>query len=188
MNDSRDDGAPAPGDAARGAADDTFRGADADARRLPPSGMRPAAAAMAVPPRPHRARRFLGWWMVLSLVVTACVVCLAIGISVFHDTPVHILIDGDDVTGLSMDGGGFAVEALVFACLAAASMLVLLLVPLLALVVVGSVVFALVAGFGTPLVILALALAVLTSPIWVVALVVWFFARRRRAHSATMAA
>jgi hypothetical protein len=188
MNDSRDDGASAPADAAHGAPDDAIRGADTDARRLHPADARPAAAAIAVLPRPRRVRRFLGWWMLLSLVLAACVACLAIGASVFHATPVHIVIDGDDLSGVSIDGASFAVQALVFACLAAATLLVLLLVPLVALVVVGSIVFAVVAGFGTPLVILAFALAVLTSPIWVVALVVWFFARRRRAHSATMAA
>jgi hypothetical protein len=178
MNDSRDDGAP----------DDPFRGADADARRLPPPAAQPPATATALPPRRHGVGRFVGWWMVLCLVVAACVLCLAIGFSVFDTTPMHIVIDGDDVTGLSMDGAGFAVKALVFACLAAAALLVLLLVPLLALLVVGSVVLALVAGFGTPIVLLAFTLALLTSPVWAVALVVWFFARRRRAHSATMAA
>jgi hypothetical protein len=181
MNDSRDDGGPAsPNDPLGGRDDDAFLGADG----RPPA----AATAVVVAPRRHRVRRFLGWWMVLGLIATACVVCLAIGFSVFDATPVHIVIDGDDVSGLSMDGAGFAVKALVFACLAAAGLLLLLLVPLVALIVVGAVVFAIVAGFGTPLVILAFALALLTSPVWVVGLVVWFFARRRRAHSATIAA
>jgi hypothetical protein len=193
MTDSRDDGRPVSPDHPRlpddlrATPDETFRGADADARPLP--GIPPAPAApAALPPKRHRLRRFLGWWMVLGMIATACVVCLAIGFSVFDAMPVHIVIDGDDVTGLSLDGTGFAVKALVFACLAAVALLLLLLVPLVALIVVGSVAFALVAGFGTPLVILAFALAVLTSPVWLVGLLVWFFARRRRAHSATIAA
>ena len=189
MNDSRDEDRPGSAEVPRGTggagadADELFRGADTDARRLPPP-----APPIAPPRRRHGVRRFLAWWMVLGLVATACVVCLAIGFSAFDATPVHIVIDGDDVTGLSMDGTGFAAKALVFACLAAAAMLVLLLVPLVVLVVVGAVTLALIAGFGTPLLLLAFALAVLTSPVWLVGLVVWFFARRRRAHSATIAA
>jgi hypothetical protein len=192
MTDPRDDGrsdaaAHPPGaDEARAASDGAFRGVEPDARRLPP----PAApvAAVAAPPRRHGLRRFLGWWMVLALVCTACIVCLAIGFSVFDADPIHIVIDGDDVTGITIGSASLAVKAMVFVSLAAAMMLVLLLVPLVVLVVVGAVVFAIVAGFGTPIILMALALAALTSPLWIVGLVVWFFARRRRAHSATIAA
>jgi hypothetical protein len=185
MTDSRDEGRPAPLDAP----DDAFRGADSDARPVPPlsAPVAPAPAAARASKR-HGVRRFFAWWMVLGLVVTACVLCLAIGASALDSTPIHIVIDGDEVGGLSMDGTGFAVKALVFGCLAGVTLLLLLLVPLVALIVVGAVAFAIVAGVGTPLVILAFALAVLTSPVWVVGLLVWFFARRRRAHSATIAA
>jgi len=186
MNDSRDDGPtgspadPGGADAPRGTGNDIFRGADA--RPLPP-----AVPAVATPPRRHRLRRFFGWWMVLGLIATACLV-LALGLSVFDTTPVSIVIDGDDVSGITMGGAGFAMKALVVACLAAVALLMVLIVPLIVLIVVAAVVLAVVAGFGTPILILAFALAVLTSPIWLVGLVVWFFARRRRAHSATMAA
>jgi len=193
MTDSRDDGGPGiPGvprlpDDPRATPDEAFRGADADARPLPGISPSPAPAA-AQPPKRHRLRRFFGWWMVLGFVAAVCVFCLALGFTVFDVTPVHIVIDGDDVASVSLNGTDFGVKALVFACLAAATLLVLLLVPLVALVVVGAVAFAIVAGFGTPLVVLAFVLALLTSPVWVVGLIIWFFARRRRAHSATIAA
>jgi len=73
------------------------------------------------------------------------------------------------------------------------ALLLLLLIPIVVLLVVGSVALALVCGIGVPLIVLALALGVVTSPFWMVALLVWLLARRRRdslrhARSATMAA
>ena len=60
------------------------------------------------------------------------------------------------------------------------------------LLVVGSVAIALVCGIGVPLIVLALAIGVVTSPFWMVGLLVWLILRRRDSHryaaSATMAA
>jgi hypothetical protein len=184
MTDPREDGRPDPAGDPRGVADDAFRGAGADARPVPASH---APAPAATPVRRHPVRRFFGWWMVLGLIAAVCVVCLAMGLSAF-DTPVHIVVDGDDFGGASMTGATFAVKALVFAGVAAVGLFLLLLVPLIVLLALGLAAFALIAGFGTPLVILAFALALLSSPVWLVVLVFWLLARRRRAHSATMAA
>jgi len=190
MNDSPDDAlAPAGGERP---ADGAFAGAQADARPIKPlPGPAPAPAAATTAQRaPRRGfRRFLAWWLVFGLVATvALAICVAVGLNL-TDTPIHIVIDGDDVTaGLSTGGMDFMTAAWVGVGLFAAAMLAMLIVPLIALVVVGAVAFALMAGLGTPILVLALVLAVLTSPAWLVGLLVWFFARRRQAHSATMAA
>ena len=72
------------------------------------------------------------------------------------------------------------------------TLLLLLLIHVLIFMIVGSVLIALVCGIGVPLIVLALALAVITSPLWMVGLLIWLVARRRPspalARSATMAA
>jgi hypothetical protein len=162
----------------------------------PELDQRPPMSTALVPyrPRPSRAGRVFRWWLALSvLAFFACALCVLLGFNHADFAPLHIVIDGDDVTdgitinGLS-DGGGvlLAVGALMFA------LLLLLLIPVLVLLVVGSVAIALVCGIGIPLIVLALVLGVVTSPLWMVGLLVWLVARRRPApqlaRSATMAA
>ena len=145
-------------------------------------------------PRPSRIARVFRWWLGLSIVVFfACAMCLLVGFNHMDFAPLHIVVDGDDfsngitINGLS-DGGRalLAVGALLLA------LLLLLLIPLLLLLIVGSVAIALICGIGLPLVVLALVLGAITSPLWIVGLVVWMVARRRPSppipRSATMAA
>ena len=162
-----------------------------------PATAAPAPAAALVPyrPRPSRMARVFRWWLGLSVFAFfAVALCVLLGFNHMDFAPLHIVIDGDDVTdGITINGltdGGRALLAFGVAMLV---LLLILLVPLLLLLIVGSVAIALICGVGVPLIALALALAAVTSPFWMVGVVVWLIARRRRdsqrlAASATMAA
>jgi hypothetical protein len=123
-------------------------------------------------PKPSRAGRVFRWWLVLSvLALFACALCVLLGFAHADFAPLHIVVDGDDITdGITINGlsdGGralLAVGALMF------TLLLLLLIPVLIFLIVGSVLIALVCGIGVPLIVLALALAVITSPLWMVGL------------------
>jgi hypothetical protein len=157
---------------------------------------RPPTSNAPVPYRPRlsRAGRVFRWWLALGvLAFLACASCVLLGLNHADFAPLHIVIDGDDLSdGLTINGlsdGGrvlLVVGALLFA------LLLLLLIPVLLFLIAGSVLIALVCGLGVPLLVLALVLAAVTSPLWMVALLVWLVARRRPsprpARSATMAA
>ena len=157
-----------------------------------------AAAGPAAPvpyrPRPSRTARVFRWWLGLSVFAFFGVaLCILLGFNHMDFAPLHIVVDGDDVSnGITINGltdGGRVLLAFGAAMLA---LLLLLLIPIVVLLVVGSVAIALVCGIGVPLIVLALALGVATSPFWMVALLIWLIARRRDsqrlAGSATMAA
>ena len=160
---------------------------------------RPATVAPSTPlvpyrPRPSRTARVFRWWLGLSVFAFfAVALCVLLGFAHMDFAPLHIVIDGEDVTdGITINGltdGGRVLLAFGAAMLA---MLLLLLIPLLVLLVVGSVAIALVCGIGVPLIVLALVLGVVTSPFWMLGLAIWLIARRRDsqrlAPSATMAA
>ena len=155
---------------------------------------RPATALVRYRPRPTRMARVFRWWLGLSVFAFfAVALCVLLGFNHMDFAPLHIVIDGDDVTdGITINGlsdGGRALLAFGAAMLA---LLLLLLIPILLLLIVGSVVIALVCGIGVPLIVLALVVGVVTSPFWMIALLVWLIARRRDsqrlAPSATMAA
>ena len=160
---------------------------------------RPTTVATAPPPVAYRPRlsrmaRVFRWWLGLSVFAFFGVaLCILLGFNHMDFAPLHIVIDGDDVTdGLTINGltdGGRVLLAFGAAMLA---LLLLLLIPIVVLLVVGSVAIALVCGIGVPLIVLALVLGVVTSPFWMVAVVIWLIVRRRDsqrlAPSATMAA
>ena len=159
-----------------------------------PTSAAPARALVPYRPRPSRTARLFRWWLGLSVFAFfAVALCVLLGFNHMDFAPLHIVIDGDDVTdGLTINGltdGGRVLLAFGAAMLA---LLLLLLIPLVVLLVVGSVAIALVCGIGVPLIVLALVLGVVTSPFWMVAVVIWLIARRRDsqrlAPSATMAA
>jgi hypothetical protein len=161
-----------------------------------PATAAPAAARSPVPyrPRPSRTARVFRWWLGLSaFALVAIALCVLVGFNHMDFAPLHIVIDGDDVTdGITINGltdGGRVLLAFGAAMLA---LLLLLVIPIVLLVVVAAVVIALVCGIAVPLVVLALALGVATSPFWMVGLLVWLIVRRRDsqrlAPSATMAA
>jgi hypothetical protein len=153
----------------------------------------PAAEERPVAPVPARragggAGRLVKWWLLTSLVlVVACIASLAIALSSVDVSPLHIVIDGEDVThGLSIAGVDGGVKLLLGAGLVMLALVLLLLVPMILLLVLGAVVLALVAGLGMPLVAVALALAVVSSPLWLTGLLVWLLVRRRPAAPVTI--
>jgi len=154
----------------------------------------PPTALVPYRPRPSRTARVFRWWLGLSVFAFfAVLLCVLLGFNHMDFAPLHIVIDGDDMTdGITINGltdGGRVLLAFGAAMLA---LLLILLIPLVVLLVVGSVAIALVCGIGVPLIALALVLGVLTSPFWMVAVLIWLIARRRDsqrpATSATMAA
>lgn len=166
-------------------------GPEADDR---PRAVPPSTALVPYRPRPSRVARVFRWWLGLSvLAFVGVALCVLLGLNHADFAPLHIVIDGDDVTdGLTIHGltdGGRVLLAFGAAMLA---LLLLLLIPVLLFLVVGSVAIALVCGIGVPLIVLALVLGVVTSPFWMVGLLVWLVARRRDsqrlAGSATMPA
>ncbi len=159
-----------------------------------PRAVAPSTALVPYRPRPSRVARVFRWWLGLSvLAFVGVALCVLLGFNHADFAPLHIVIDGDDVTdGLTINGltdGGRVLLAFGAAMLA---LLLLLLIPVLLFLVVGSVAIALVCGIGVPLIVLALVLGVVTSPFWMVGLLVWLVARRRDsqrlAGSATMPA
>ena len=127
-------------------------------------------------PRPSRMARAFRWWLgVSALVLLACVVFIGSGLYNLDLAPVHIVINGDDVThGVTVTGMGDDVQALLGV---GALMLGLLLL------VMASVAIALVIGVGVPLIAVAAVLVAVTSPFWMIGLVVWLVARRRHSPS-----
>jgi len=94
------------------------------------------------------------------------------------------VINGDDLSdGITINGIDDSARALLGVAAAMLALLLLLLVPLLLLLVFASVAFAIVLGIGAPLAVLALAFGVVTSPFWIVGLIVWLIARRRPSPS-----
>ena len=159
-----------------------------------PATAAPAAALVPYRPRPSRTGQVFRWWLGLSIgAFFAVLFCVLVGFNHADFAPLHIVIDGDDLTdGITVNGltdGGRALLAFGAAMLA---LLLILLIPLILLLVVGSVAIALVCGIGVPLIVLALVLGAVTSPFWMVGLLIWLIARRRDSHrhaaSATRAA
>ena len=159
----------------------------ADDRSTPLAPLPAPAPAAAARPR-SRTGQLFKWWLLSSIVIVlACIVCLAIGLGNTDVTPVHIFIDGDDVSsGLSIAGVGTGLKIVLAAGVVLLAIALLLLVPLLLLLVVGAVALALVAGLGMPLIALTLALAVVSSPLWLLGMFVWLVVRRRPAQPVTI--
>jgi hypothetical protein len=157
---------------------------------------RPATMAAPVPyrPRPSGAATVLRWWLALSaLTLFAIALCVFIGFVQTDFAPLNIVIHGDHITdGVTITGIDDGAGALLATGLALVVLFLLLMIPVLILLVAASVAIGLVFGLGVPLIGLALVLGVLTSPFWMVGLLVWLIARRRDSHrlagSATMAA
>ncbi|HEY9024521.1 MAG TPA: hypothetical protein VIP05_09480 [Burkholderiaceae bacterium] len=159
---------------------------------VPEPDDRPVAVIPAAAPAPVRRRGgslLTGWLLATLVLLVACIVCLSIGLSGTDVLPLHIVIDGDDLSdGISISGvsGGMAVLLAVGIVLLAFALL--LLVPVVLLLVLGAVGLALVCGLGLPLVALVLAIAAVSSPLWLVGLLVWLAVRRRPAPPVTMQA
>lgn len=136
-------------------------------------------------PRPSRMARVFRWWLGLGgAVLLACAVFIGSGLHTLDLAPVHVVINGDDLTdGLTITGLGDDAQALLGVGALMLALLLLLLVPVLLLLLIATLAIALVLGIGVPLVVLALTLAVATSPFWAIVLVVWLIARRRRSRA-----
>jgi len=166
----------------------TMAAAAADASATPGP-----AAPVPYRPRPSRWATVFRWWLGLSvLALIGVALCVFLGFAHTDFAPLHIVIDDDMSDGITINGLSAGGRALLAVGLGLLALLLVLLIPLVILLVVGSVAIALVCGIGAPLIVLALVLAVVTSPIWMVGLLIWLAARRRDSHryaaSATMAA
>jgi hypothetical protein len=162
---------------------------DADDRPASPS-----RALVPYRPRPSRIARVFRWWLFLS-VVLLCVAALFVGLGLHNLdlAPVHIVINGDDLSdGINITGLDEGAQALLGVGALMLALLLLMLIPLLLFLILGSVAIALLCAVVVPLVGLALVFGVVTSPVWIVGLVVWLIARRRHSQplppSARMAA
>lgn len=153
----------------------------------------PSRALVPCRPRASGIARVFRWWLGLSIaVLVAWAICVALGLHHVDLAPVHIVINGDDVSdGLTISGLDDNAQALLGVGAVMLALLLLLVIPLLLLLILGSVAIALVLGIGVPLVVLAVVLGVVTSPFWIIGLLVWLIARRHsppRPASARMAA
>ena len=159
----------------------------------------PATAATPAPaPIVLRRRRpFWQWWLIVSFAVSlVALACLVLAIGHIDDTPMHVIVDGEEVgNGINISLGSLtpAHQVALVAAAVLAVVIALLVVPIalaIALVVtLLAVAIAVVAGIGVPLVAVTAALMLATSPIWVpVMLVVWVIRANRRAAAATAAA
>ena len=155
----------------------------------------PTSTAL-VPYRPQRSRwaTVLRWWLGLSVLATLAIAVFAfVGYGLMDFAPLHIVVSGDDLSnGITINGLPDGARAALAVALLFLTLLLLLLIPVIVLLVLASVLIAVICGIGIPLIVLALALGVVTSPFWMVGLVVWLIVRRRDSHryagSATMAA
>jgi len=151
------------------------------------------AAPVPYRPRPSAWARVFRWWLGLGLFAfLGIALCVFIGLGHGDFAPLHISVVDDGSDNITINGLSTAGQALLAVGAGLLALLLLVLVPLLVMLIVGSVAIAVICGLGVPLIGLALALAVVTSPIWVVGLLVWLAARRREtnrlAASATMPA
>ena len=171
-------------------------GPAADDRPFGPAPAAPAPGTALTPyrPRPSRSGRVFRWWLGISLLLAIALgVCVAIGIQHFDLAPLHIVIDGNDVgDGITINGVPDSARLLLAVIALLVALLLLLLIPLIVLLVVGSVAIAVVCAVGVPLIAVALALTAVSSPLWLVGLLIWVAVRRRPspplAPSATMTA
>jgi len=167
---------------------------DRPATVAPAAAPAPTQALVPYRPRPSRWATVFRWWLALSaLTFFAVAMCVLLGFSHADLAPLHIVVDGDDVSnGITINGLSYGGRVLLAVGLGLLALLLLLLIPLVILLVVACVAIALIFGIGVPLVVLALALGVATSPFWMVGLLVWLIVRRRDSHryaaSATMPA
>ena len=160
----------------------------------PPPGFvpRPAAAVplVAVQRRRFGLGRLLRWWFVTgTLLLLAILAFVAVSGFVFDFEPLHIVIDGDEFSqGIQITGLTAGAKALLVAGALVVLFIALLVVPLVLVLAFAAISLALVGA----LLGMGIALAVATSPVWIVVLLVWLVARRRtsleRAASARMVA
>jgi hypothetical protein len=180
------DPAPEPDDRPATVASRAGAASDADVAAM-------SAAPVPYRPRPSRWATLFRWWLGLSMLAfLAVALCVFLGFAHTDFAPLHIVIDDDLPDGITINGLSDGGRALLAVGLGMLALLLILLVPLLILLVAGSVAIALVCSIGVPLIVLALALGVATSPFWMVGLLVWLLVRRRDSHryaaSATMTA
>jgi hypothetical protein len=154
----------------------------------PDADDRPAATGRAlVPykPRPSVTARVFRVWLGLSIgLLIGLAFCVAFGLHDLGVAPVHIVVNGDDLSdGITISGLSDGAQAVLGLGALLLALLFLVLIPALVLLIVASVAVALVFGIGAPLIVLALALGVVTSPFWIVGLIIWLIARRRHSPS-----
>ena len=133
-------------------------------------------------------------WLLASIAVLAIVAVggAALWLNSLDTMPLRIVIDGTEHLNFDLstldaaDRFGLAVAAVVVLFVA------LLVVPLALLIALGGallgVLAALVFGVGVPLAVMLLVLALLTAPVWLLGVGIWWLWRRTAAPAAPPAA
>jgi uncharacterized membrane protein YhaH (DUF805 family) len=140
----------------------------------------------------RRRRPFWQWWLLTSLVVSlVALVCLVTALHHIGDMPLHVVVDGEEVSSginITLDTLPPAHKVALVSALVLAAVILLLVVPVVLVITLIAVAIALIAGIGLPLVGLAIALLVVTSPLWIVGGLVWMVIRANRRAAAMTAA
>ena len=118
----------------------------------------PSRALVPYRPRPSRIARVFRWWMGLSIgLLFVCGICVAFGLHNLDLAPVHIVISGDDLSdGINISGLDEGAQALLGVGAVMLALLLLLMIPLLLFLILGSVAIALLCAVVVPLAAVAL--------------------------------
>jgi hypothetical protein len=127
-------------------------------------------------------RRLTPMWVWVLLVLFALSVLIVLTgfnwMSQFHGAPVHLVIDGDDYGGFELgvlsgwDIAGLACAAVV------AVFAVLVIVPVVLLFSLAIALIGIVLGVAVPLLAVVVVTALVLSPLWLLAALVWWLVRR----------
>jgi hypothetical protein len=166
--------------------DDITHGPEADDR---PANVPAPPRVVLVRARPSASGQVFRWWLLISLLLALALgACVALGLQQGDLSSVHVVIDGQDLRNVSINGLTDGAGTLLLVGVVLLALLLLLLVPLFVALVLAVVAIVVVCAVGVPLAGVALALAAITSPLWMLGLLVWLAVRRRHVPSATMPA
>ena len=124
------------------------------------------------------------WLLVAAFALAVLIVVTGFGwLSQLDGTPIHLVIDGDDLGTFDIgmlsgwDVAGLAITAVVAVFAVLVTLAVALLIGLI-LALIGLLI-----GVAVPLIAIVVVFAVVLSPLWLLAALVWWLVRRSDAPS-----